>query len=308
MLRRRSGLPLPRTPWAAARYCAGVLPDGLGRGRVRILAEAPGTGPGNWAGAPSGAFSPEGALYVAYRVRSPGRRGAEVLIARLERDDGLRTLATLGKERFGAESLERPALVRTPEGWRLYVSCATPGSKHWRVDLLEAATPEQLAAARPSTVFAGAREVGLKDPVVRALGAGWQAWICCHPLDLPGEEDRMSTAYATSLDGLRWSWQGTVLGGRPGAWDARGARVTSPLPDGRLAYDGRATKEENFSERTGIAVPAGPGAGLRAAGDGPVAAVRYLDVVPAPGGGSVWLYERPRADGSHELCLERAPK
>jgi hypothetical protein len=29
----------------------------------------------------------------------------------------------------------------------VYVSCATPGTKHWRVDVLEADEPEKLAAA-----------------------------------------------------------------------------------------------------------------------------------------------------------------
>ena len=81
---------------------------------------------------------------------------------------------------------------------------------------------------------------------MRRDGTGWQAWICCHPLDEPGEEDRMTTAYATSDDGLAWEWHGTVLAGRPGAWDARGARVTAVLPDGTVFYDGRATKDENF--------------------------------------------------------------
>ena len=59
--------------------------------------------------------------------------------------DGVRfePVAEVTKDRFGAESLERPALVRTPGGrWRLYVSCATPGTKHWWVDVLEADTPE----------------------------------------------------------------------------------------------------------------------------------------------------------------------
>ena len=82
----------------------------------------------------------------------------------------------------------------------------------------------------------------------------------------------MTTAYATSDDGLAWEWHGTVLAGRPGAWDARGARVTAVLPDGTVYYDGRATKDENFRERTGIV-----------GGSAPVADVRYLDVLPAAG-------------------------
>ena len=115
----------------------------------------------------------------------------------------------------------------------------------------------------------------------------------------------MTTALATSLDGRSWEWQGTVLAGRPGTWDSRGARVTAVLPDGRAAYDGRASKEENFSERTGWAEPGERGR-LRQLGAAPVANVRYLDVVPAPGGGYRLFYERPRPDGSHELCEEVA--
>jgi hypothetical protein len=211
----------------------------------------------------------------------------------------LEPVAALDKARFGAESLERPALVRRPGGWRLYVSCATPGTKHWRIDALDAATPEGLAGAEARTVLPGDERTGVKDPVVRRDERGrWHAWICCHPLDEPGEEDRMSTAYATSADGLAWEWHGTVLTGRPGEWDARGARVTAILPDGRATYDGRATARENFSERTGLATPAN--GGLAATGD-PVCNVRYLDVLALPDGTHRLLYEAPLPDGSHEL-------
>jgi len=270
-----------------------------------VLVPAPGPGPGSWAGAPSAVLLPDGALVIAYRVRTPDRRGAQVRLAQRPAGGTLTTVATLEKERFGAESLERPALVRAAGTWRLYVSCATPNSKHWRIDLLEAAEPAGLASAQPATVFPGGDDVGVKDPVIRRVDGGWSAWICCHPLDQPGEEDRMTTSWATSPDGVAWTWRGTVLAGRPGAWDARGARVTAVLPDGRAAYDGRASKEENFSERTGWAVPGEQGR-LRPLGAGPVADVRYLDAVDSPGGGYRLYYERPRPDGSHELCEEVA--
>jgi hypothetical protein len=138
---------------------------------------------------------------------------------------------------------------------------------------------------------------------VRREGDGWLAWICCHPLDRPGQEDRMHTRLATSDDGLRWTWRGTVLRGTPGSWDARGARVTAVLPDGRATYDGRATAQENFAERTGVALPAHDGVvgdGLAPDGRGPRADVRYLDVVPTERGCRLY-YESPRPDGSHEL-------
>ena len=164
--------------------------------------------------------------------------------------------------------------------------------------------PEGFPGAEPRTVFPGSELWGVKDPVVQRLGGGWQAWICCHPLDETDEEDRMFTAYATSADGLDWDWHGVVLSPRAGRWDARGARVTAVLPDGRAAYDGRATKEENWRERTGLARRRGDGNELAQIDDGPVSDARYLDVVPLPDGGYRIFYEAPLADGSHELRTE----
>jgi hypothetical protein len=244
----------------------------------------------------------DGSIVVAYRLRTREQRGGNVVVARSGDGERLETVAALDKSRFGAASLERPALVRTDAGWRLYVCAATPGSRHWWIDTLDAPTPEALAEADAETAFPGDEHTGVKDPVVRRTPGGWHAWVCCHPLDEPGEEDRMSTAYATSADGLAWHRQGTVLAGRPGEWDARGARLTALLADGRATYDGRATKEENFRERTGVALPAGA---PRLAPHGePVADVRYLDLLSLPGGDHRLYYEAPLPDGSHELRTE----
>ena len=119
----------------------------------------------------------------------------------------------------------------------------------------------------------------------------------------------MNTAYATSADGVAWTWHGTVLSGRPGEWDARGARLTTVLPDGRAAYDGRATAAENWFERSGIAAaPARRGRAELAAVPGtPVTDVRYLDALPLPGGGYRIFYEARLPDESHELRTEVVP-
>jgi hypothetical protein len=275
-----------------------------GAGRAVVAAPAPGTGPGWWAGASCAVLDEDGTFIVAYRVRNGHDGNDETVIARSEDGERLTTVATLDERDYDAMGMERPALVRTEAGrWRLYTCCAKPGSKLWWIDALEADTLEALPSAEPRTVFPGdERTLGVKDPMVRRSGDRWEAWICCHPLDEPGAEDRMSTAYATSRDGLDWDWHGTVLGARPGRWDARGARLTSVLPDGRAAYDGRATAEENWFERTGLARWSG---GAFTADEGePVADVRYLDVVALPGGAHRIYYEARLPDESHELRTE----
>ena len=277
-----------------------------GRGRSAVAAAAPGTGQGFWAGSSAAALDADGTFVVAYRLRmgiAPVGR-AETIVARSDDGETLTTVATLDMSRFGAMSMERPAIVRTDEGrWRLYVCCATPGSKHWWIDVLEADDPSGFEDADARTVFPGDDTTAVKDPIVQRVDGGWRAWICCHPLDVPDEEDRMTSAYATSEDGFKWTWHGTVLRPRPGTWDQRGARVTAVLRDGRAAYDGRATKEETWFERTGPARHTGRGR-LEQLGDEPVADVRYLAVLPLPDGGYRIYYEAPLPDESHELRTE----
>jgi hypothetical protein len=223
------------------------------------------------------------------------------------------TLATIGREEAGAESLERPGLVRDRSGrWRLYLSCATPGTKHWRIEMLEAAHPAEFDASTRLVVLPGDAATGVKDPVIRLNGT-WQLWACCHPLADPAEADQMVSGYATSSDGLDWTWHGTVLSGRPGQWDARGTRVSAVWQDGESVvafYDGRASVAENYEERTGIATGSGPAA-LAALGAGPAAqsphagrGLRYLDILELPGGRRRLYYEMTRPDGAHELRTE----
>jgi hypothetical protein len=277
-----------------------------GSGEMAVAAPAPGAGQGWWAGSSSAVLDEDGTFVIAYRVRTGHAGRGSTVVARSPDGVHLTTVATLDQARFDAASMERPALARTDDGrWRLYVcSAAKPPSKHWWIDLLEADEPAGFATAEPRTVFPGDERTGVKDPIVRRVSdGGWEAWICCHPLNVPDEEDRMTTAYATSADGVTWEWHGTVLAPRPGTWDQRGARLTTVLPDGRAAYDGRASKEENWFERTGLARRRDDGR-FEALGDDAVADVRYLDVLPLPGGGYRIWYEARLPDESHELRTE----
>jgi hypothetical protein len=284
-----------------------------------VVVDPPGDEPGAWSGAPS-AIVADGDVYLAYRLRLPigEGRGISNIVARSTDGVSFTVVAEVEKDRFGAESLERPALVRTPEGrWRLYVSAATPGTKHWRVDLIEADTPEGLATAPARTVLAGDESAGVKDPVLHHDGYGWHLWASVHPLESWDDADRMTTQYATSPDGVHWRWRGTVLAGRPGEWDARGVRITSvqvEVDTITAAYDGRATAGENWEERTGVArgvrLPDGSFGELTAESGEPLASphppngLRYLSWVAMPDGRHRVYYESTRADGAHDLRTE----
>ncbi|MEV4352240.1 hypothetical protein AB0J83_47905 [Actinoplanes sp. NPDC049596] len=284
-----------------------------------VVVEPPGEEPGAWAGAPS-SIAVGGRIYLAYRLRLPIGEGRGIANVVAASDDGVTftPVAEVTKEQFDAESLERPAIVHTPDGqWRLYVSAATPGTKHWRVELLEAATIEGLATATPRTVLAGDDTVGVKDPVLHHDEHGWHLWASVHPLESWDDADRMTTEYATSPDGITWTWRGTALAGRPGQWDARGVRVSSVQVEGdeiTVAYDGRATAGENWEERTGVARGKRQADGsfgeLVAEDREPLGSphapngLRYLSLVTLPDGRQRVYYEATRADGAHDLRTE----
>ncbi|WP_246267985.1 hypothetical protein [Acrocarpospora macrocephala] len=278
-----------------------------------VAVPPPGEGPGFWAGAPS-AVAADGFVYLAYRLRRPvgEGRGYAVVVARSADGQTFEPLLTITKEQMHTESLERPTLVRTPAGsWRLYLSCATYGTKHWRVELLEAATPAAFDPAQARVVLPGDLKTGVKDPVIVHHDGIWHLWASCHPLEIPAEADQMVTDYATSPDGLDWTWHGTALDRRPGHWDSRGVRVSAVqfTPDGLTAYyDGRASATENYEERTGLATGPDPSTltahGLTPHAQSPYGGLRYLEILPLPTGHTRLYYEYTRPDGAHELRTE----
>jgi len=289
-----------------------VLPSLPSYDGAELVVPAPGAGPGNWAGAAS-AVLVDGVFWLTWRNRRPlgVGRGVSVSVARSLDGVAFETVAEVHRDQLGCESLERPVLVPLPEGgWRLYLSCATWGSKHWWVDSLTAATPEELPRGARRMVLTGDDATAVKDPVIDIDPDTdeWRMWLCCHPLTEPGEEDRMTTRRLTSVDGLRWEDQGMVLAGRPGEWDARGARVTTVLAREPLVvlYDGRPDAASNWFETTGVAHA--DGARLVADPDRPPiaspyadGAFRYASAVPLPDGRTRFYVEAARPDGAHDL-------
>jgi hypothetical protein len=273
-----------------------------------VAATAPGSGVGFWAGSSSAALDDDGTFVIAYRVRTGERGRGSNVIARSDNGETLTTVATIEQDRFGAQSLEKPALVRTDDGrWRLYVCPAVPApSKHWWIDVLEADNLEDFASAEARTVFPRRREHRRQGSSRAAQQRRQLAAMDLLPSTRRArrgrpDDDRIRDEW----DGLDWQWHGTVLSPRPGMWDARGTRITTVLPDGRAAYDGRATKEENWFERIGVARIIDSDTGLlEPTNEDAAADARYLDVVPLPGGRYRLYYEARLPDESHELRTE----
>lgn len=289
----------------------------------------PGSGAGHWAGAP-GAFSDAGVIYLVYRLRWPRpRRGGEV---RLLRGDGERfeTIWRATRADFGSQSIERCAILRDGRTWRLYVSYVDGVDGRWRIDVIEAGSPDSFnpAARRPALDADMANAVAVKDPWIRKVGDRW--WMFVSYGQRPeGDEAKLhasgdalstgavksETGLATSSDGLRWAWEGRVFAPSAKGWDKATARLTTAFRSGEEwigLYDGASDISENYEERCGMARSTdlrtweriGWGPAIGAAG-GP-GTVRYAESVVF-GERLLFFFERTRGDGAHELCMSRGP-
>jgi hypothetical protein len=292
------------------------LLNALNSDEATVVIAAPGVGEGFWAGGPSAVVA-DGVVWLAYRLRRPVDRGRGYANVVARSIDGLtfESVATVTSDQFRCASLERPALVRRPDGgWRLYVSCSTAGSKHWWVEAIDADSPAGLATGRRTVGLPGDDTEAWKDVVVQTDAQGWHMWACRHPLD-GGDDaaDRMSTWYATSDDGLAWTMVAEALQPVPDTWDARGTRIADVLlADGRwwALYDARRSAEENWRERSGLAVSDRRDKFTAVAGPVPEQAgraLRYASVVDVEGGRRIY-FEATGFDGSHDLRTVYVPR
>jgi hypothetical protein len=129
-----------------------------------VVADPPGPGAGHWAGAP-GAFAAGDQVYLVYRLRWPRpRRGGELGIAR---GDGERfqTIWRATREDFASPSIERCAILRDGRTWRLYVSYVDGVDGRWRIDVIEAGSPESFdpTARRLALSADSANAVAVKE-------------------------------------------------------------------------------------------------------------------------------------------------
>jgi len=302
------------------------------------VVEPPGTGPGYWSGAASAIYDDAERFFLYYRVRKPLEqgRGGRCYIA--QSNDGLHfsPVWTATKEQFGSESIERAALTRSLEGrFRLYISYVDAKSRKWRIDLLEADSPERFDPAQRRSVLR-AEDVGaegVKDPYVTIVGRRYYMFVhyaprALQPPDATPEElhgtgnifatekGRGSSGLALSDDGVHFRWTGDVL--PPGKrWDRKLTRVDTVLyqpPVFTLLYSGRSSVEETYEDATGLAVSSDLRRFHKLTEEAPAlvsphgtGALRYTDAVPV-GDEVLYYYECAREDGSHELRMSRVTR
>lgn len=299
------------------------------------IVEPPSSGLGSWAGAPNVFLDETGDFWLVYRLRKPHPyRGYLLRMAKSSNGIKFKTVWEMSKEQIGTESMERCALVRVEERqWRLFISFVDPQDRRWRIDALDAPSPERFDPAKRRKILtaADAAVEGVKDPAIYCVAGLWLMFVSFSPTppkvtkDLKRKMHETGDVFATGIsrsatglvisdDAEIWEWQGEIFSNRPGEWDGYAGRICSIVyrqPVFIAFYDGSKTVDENYEEKTGVAISFNLRNWERVSRKKPLltspygtGSLRYLAVVPA---GSEWFcyYEFCRPDGSHELRLNR---
>jgi hypothetical protein len=282
---------------------------------VTVL-EPPGRGRGWWAGCPS-VLDDGDRVLLAYRLRRPrgldDDRGYECRIA--ASTDGVRfdDVWSVTKGELRSTSMERLCLRRAGGRYLLYVSYEHPDDGRWRIDVCAAERPDafDVRDARIVLTPAATGTDAVKDPYIVRVGDELLMYVSTF-LTAAGPAP---TSLAVSTDGVAYEWRGTVFDVGAG-WDGYQTRLSAVVPtrDGFVGfYDGAGSPDEDTEERLGLALSDDARTWERVSTGAPwlvsphaSGSLRYPDVLVRDG--EWWVYyEYARADGSHELRLNRIP-
>ena len=255
----------------------------------------------------------EGAFHLAYRLRRPVDQGRGYANVVASSTDGItfETVATVWARTFDCASLERPALIRRPDGgWRLYVSCSTPGSKHWWVEAVDTppgGTPADLQNGRRTVVLPGSDVSAWKDVVVSRrridlADVGLRA--SARPRRRRGGPDAVGVSDQQRRARLE---PGTHRAGSDCAVLGSAAERGSPARSNTMGSGSPVTTAARRPRRTGSSEPVSRSARLRttsspwparSTADGQT--LRYLSVARLADGLRLY-FETGRDDGANEL-------
>jgi len=304
---------------------------------VVLQPEAPEAG--YWVGCASVLHEPDKDRFVlTYRQRRPrghsdGDRGWRCAVAVSSDGVNFTDVWSVRKEEMSSPSMERFSLIpQEGGGYQLYISYVDPADNRWRIDVVEAAEVDgfDIHSRREVLTAASSGTEGVKDPYLLrrgpvtyliasyaeklASGSAAEAHATADIYNVGATTH--PTGLATSVDGRRFTWHGQVMAVGE-SWDCYQARINSVVPLGGGGYlgfyDGSSSHEENYEERTGLAVSPDLFTWHRLTLEGPwtvvphtTGSVRYVDAHLIKDQWWIW-FETTRADGAHELRLARRP-
>ena len=297
----------------------------------QIIREPVGDEPGYWVGEP-GAFyaADEKTWYLSYRIRRPHGvapdRGGEARIARSTDLKNWEDIWSVTKDAYGSASIERSTVRKgADDQWRYFTSYVDPADGRWCTAMLKAPSVRELDPAQCEVIFT-APPLGLegvKDPWIfeeRGVFHMFLSVAVATPktkqdshatLDIYNTGECVSaTGLATSLDLDHWKWQGIVFRPDDAGWDKYCRRINSVVPLGGkyfAFYDGSASHQENYEEKTGLADSTGLRQWQTLTPNGPKltsphssASLRYIDAKLTNGEWHIF-YEFARPDGAHDM-------
>lgn len=285
-------------------------------------------------------------VYRLRKPRDQGR-GVECRIATSDNGISFTDIWALPKSTLGALSVERSSLIRGFDGkWKLYISYVCPDDGRWRISLLEAEEPDQFDVSKLIPLFTAESlgVEGVKDPNVFLIGRMFYmlvSYATREPELDPKHNPRKHatgdiystglthsrTGAAVSGDGKRFQWLGDVSprsefvpvlnsagmsAEKPdSSWDEYCRRTGALVPlsrGGYMAfYDGSASVDENYEEKTGTAITFDLKNYYSLSPDTPsiispfgTGSLRYIDVLPV-GHELFYYYEMAQQGGGHDL-------